>query len=152
MAKRDRLDIALRIVRAFLAGSISTLVGTAIVVRFFPEIAAAYDWAVQIAAPVSALSTLPLFIFNLLLGERRIKKTEELLGGKLDVIDKKLDKLETMDKKLDKLDKLETMDKKLDKLDDISETLKEMRDTLREMNGKLNEISGKLNEISGKLK
>ena len=149
MAKRDRLDIALRIVRAFLAGSISTLVGTAIVVRFFPEIAAAYDWAVQIAAPVSALSTLPLFIFNLLLGERRIKKTEELLGGKLDVIDKKLDKLETMDKKLDKL---ETMDKKLDKLDDISETLREMRDTLREMNGKLNEISGKLNEISGKLK
>ena len=95
------------------------------------EIHAVHGEVIQTWLFFSALIALPLFVINLLLSERRIKKTEELLGGKLDTIDKKLDKLETMDKKLDKLD-------------DISETLKEMRDTLREMNGKLDEISGKL--------
>ncbi len=107
----------------------------------WPEIHAVYGEAIQTWLFFSALIALPLFVINLLLSERRIKKTEELLGGKLDTIDRKLDKLETMDKKLDtidkKLDKLETMDKKLDKLDDISKILRDMRDTLNEINRKL---------------
>ncbi len=66
---------------------------------------------------VSSLIALPLFGFNMRLGN----------SGKKEI----MDKLETMDKKLDSMDKkLDSMDK----LDEMSETLREMRDTLQQMN------------------
>ncbi len=83
---------------------------------------AVYGEAIRTWLFFSALFALPLFGINLWLSERRIRKTEELLGGKLDRIDAKLDKLDRIDAKLDKLDRM-------------SSTLDEIRDILRDRLG-----------------
>ncbi len=120
MAGRDWSDIMHRMASIAIAVPIAILLAAHVLVFLFPDWKAAYYETLLAVAFISSLIALPLFGFNMWLGN----------SGKKEI----MDKLETMDKKLDKL---ETMDKKLDKLDDMSETLKEMRDTLNEINRKM---------------
>ena len=117
MAGRDWSDIMHRMASIAIAVPIAILLAAHVLVFLFPDWKAAYYETLLAVAFISSLIALPLFGFNMWLGN----------SGKKEI----MDKFETMDKKLDSMDKkLDSMDK----LDEMSETLREMRDTLQQMN------------------